>query len=789
MDNISLMYANSKKRQLLTDHSKGVAIIAQYACQKIGVTHPEFLKQVKWAGLFHDLGKAVTYFQDYMEVKLDDINAEIDIENYDAHKDSALHHEISWAYLSQKFHKEDFKLMLNVVYWHHARPLGTLGDYHSNAKDILSIPHIKDSIGCLDSLFEYLCTEYGIEVPEVRPRDLTNHVPNLFLKDNDYGVMDEYAEYFNEEAIILRACLVAADRFVSSLENRYLKQIVGLDIHQPDFSKILKILGWFKPSSKISISTTCPEGYDSTRFNAQVGCVKSITNQTTLIKAPAGYGKSLMGILWSHGKSGQIFWVCPRNGVALGVYDNIVRELRALNSDMSVELYYSGDIQKQHNTNNPHSFSADIVVTNIDNILLPSIKNRASRNMYKVLSGNIVFDEFHEFVCDEPIFSLFITLMKTRHQLLTNVNTLLLSATPSLIHKLFETSDKRIGVLPSENNHYAAGHGKPYDVVFLEKEREPTVLLGNQVIMSNSVKQAQYFYKKLGATHLTHSKFIKSDRDKKLSEILNIFGKSNKAKDKQESVSCALDLQAAHDISFKSGYISSMSPETTLQELGRINRWGEYPEASVNITSAMSRSCSSAITNLYDTKLHKNWCDYCRQIGNSQVTLDEVYLLYNKFNSENSEDIVEYLQTKYKKACEHLEDFYATKRRYYEELEQTGVDNFVISKSLRNTSLGRYITIQYNGTEKWLDPENVINISSQEYNNYRDKNLQEMSNSPYQVVKGLVNQGYVEYGSILDRMKSYKKCLDFDKLSKRSGTPYPWFVLTYDEELGIIEKN
>ena len=75
----------------------------------------------------------------------------------------------------------------------------------------------------------------------------------------------------------------------------------------------------------------------------------------------------------------KIIWVVPRNVIADGTYDSIIKELQKLKqTDVKVTLYRSGEIIKSnYNADEDSLEDADILVTNIDSILNRVIKNKS----------------------------------------------------------------------------------------------------------------------------------------------------------------------------------------------------------------------------------------------------------------------------------------------------------------------------------------------------------------------------------------------------------------------------
>jgi hypothetical protein len=140
---------------------------------------------------------------------------------------------------------------------------------------------------------------------------------------------DEDADEKNSEALFARTCLISADRIASSNP---------IDISDDEI-KVLINEATIRPF-EVDISNHCYFGNE--RFVKQSEIIDKI-ERTTQINAPAGFGKTLLGLLWNFKRGRKLIWVCPRNIVAESVYKSINEELDNFGIDfLSTELYLSG---------------------------------------------------------------------------------------------------------------------------------------------------------------------------------------------------------------------------------------------------------------------------------------------------------------------------------------------------------------------------------------------------------------------------------------------------------------
>ena len=274
------MIANSKGQNLI-DHSKAVAAVAREIAQLCG--YDERLQKIAyWAGLLHDIGKATKSFQDYLSSGQ---SAEEAI--------SPMHHEISWAYLVNNYGiaSNDNRLMFNAIYWHHARPLNDKYEYLKSRDEI--VDKIKDSdVKRISKLIE------SVELPEHGAvLDTGEDVPPLFYPDTRH-------ENINAELLAVRMCLISADRLVSQMSA---EEVAATACGTVSPGVCLPKNG--RPHVE---TIPCPAPYKPERFQIQLSCAQEVRkHRTTVVKAPAGFGKTMIGVLYTLLQGKQSYWVCP----------------------------------------------------------------------------------------------------------------------------------------------------------------------------------------------------------------------------------------------------------------------------------------------------------------------------------------------------------------------------------------------------------------------------------------------------------------------------------------------
>jgi len=767
------MIANSRGQDLIK-HLEMVALLGKKMGEKLCLSN-ELCEKIFYAGLLHDIGKVTDDFQNYMNILIGNQALIIDDDFIDPINSNPLHHEIGWAYLTQKFFDP---YILGSIYWHHSRPIHLSDNKkikYDTADDILYTLSDSDT-KALDNIWNILKSKITTTLPS--PYPMTMEIPSLFEKDGGQSNKNTNAEF-----MLIRGCVISADRYISSLSN-----IENINVN----NIIDQIL-----SGEIKGVPIKPPNYDNNRYNFQLDIVNSIKENTTIIKAPAGLGKTLIGILWSQKTKGKVVWVCPRNVVADTVYKNITKEIKALGLSCTIELFRTGSRQNFIGPDRPE-FCSDIIVTNIDTVMSPMVKNNVAGRLFTLYGANVVLDEFHEFVSDSPLFAAFVTYMRARHRV-SSSKTLLLSATPSLIQVLWDTADKKTQIIPNENEHCSAAHQGTYEICF--KDSFPSNPVKGSVLICNAVSSAQDNFKK-GYTHLIHHRYTDRDRQVIQENIYNSFEKHKKGVENGESLSAALVVQAAMDISFRELFDSVSSPESTLQRIGRVDRWGTFQNLSPKINffdMSSDKSEKGAINVTYDLKLQKLWVAFLKEKLNniSHINLNHLYKIYNKFNETYKKEILCYLIKKYQYGINGKNGNEFLGLVSFNPIKILGAEtikkNKISCKNLRSPDGSYFYTVALNTEKnKWLGPDDILSEGYELYNRYIENNKlnkELLENGPMLTrLKGLVNSGFSGWSKqSRGKNKMPSSLKDWFRRARNPETPLPDFSRKYDPVLGVIK--
>ena len=743
----------------LKEHSLIVKEYALKLLQKIvnNVSKERFIDIVKFSSLLHDIGKLTVNFQDFLEGK---------------RKTPGLkfrHNEIGWAFLS-KYLSEDLmsiekrEMLLNIVYWHHG--ISNQIQKHTDSEILESLD--KKSI---ENMIQYLTDIVGEKYVNSEI-DFIDSVKSPLFYVND-KILSKHSHSLN----LLRSIVVTADRNSSDFQS----------LSEVDFEE--EVDKYFRASEKTNITSSKFDG--SKRYELQ----KSIVNQieegkTTLVKATAGFGKTLLGLLWGLKTGQKQIWVVPRNAIAKSLYKSILEELENLNITTSVQLVLSGEIE---NSNCPElkEYESNILVTNIDNFLAPNFKNNIMDSSALLFGARVIFDEYHELVSDAPLMSLFVDIMRARN-LLTSCSTLLLSATPINCYNLWELGklnpERDTVILPNKEEHYPAAHTKKY-LIKVHKQAVDVLPNTNSLCIKNTVKSAQAEKKRGSYDMLIHSNFTEEQKDEMFDRLLKNYGKRSNPDMNKPNIIGTHILQASFDISFGTLYENVLSPESTVQRIGRVGRWGELDNCVINIIKDYSDQANSRGENkiksiLYNRNLSDLWFEYIYNWNNKEITLDELYVIYNKFNNDNHESINKYILEEYRNSKNYLHTIYPIKS----DIPANAKDNKSFtagSNKLRSVNNEIFYIVKHENGKDWVGhfSKQILKDIGEEFR--EDGNIYNRIIKTMKILRNN-NDSRFKYNDIIDTDKYGGNIDKIRKMAKKSTTPYIVYDRYYSDELGIV---
>lgn len=738
----------------LIEHSKNVAKFASSIAKNtlINKTH-ELIYIINITALLHDIGKSTKNFQDllYKRKRKD--------------KSKFRHNEIGWAFL-QRFLNVDEKYLKYIcdgVYWHHGIS-NKMNSY--SCSDILNSLS-EDDIEQMKSFLVSVLKEDNL-LKEGRVIDKDGNA--ILLKETPY-YYSKQKENENCYNTFIRNCVIPADRMVSELEENNCDL---LNINPDEYIQDI-----INSVSKYEIKKG--HSFEGERFNLQ----KEIAykeEKTSIIKAPAGFGKTVIGLLWFLLNKRKLIWVCPRNMIAEAVYKRIIEDAETLGINISVELFLKGEVRKT-TINNYNGFNADIIVTNIDNFLAPTINSSHSERLYFIHSCDVIFDEFHELISKgNALFASFVNIMQMRNRLTTS-KTRLLSATPDNIDFLWNSLGQKTSIFPNEDKHYQAAHKNKYLIKAIENQEIPKN--DCNLIILNSISQSQKVKHYDKKNFLIHSEFEDDAKEKKFSFLYKNYGKFSNYSCKDDVIGTHI-IQASLDISLANLYESVLSPNGTGQRCGRIDRDGKRLGGTICGFISNEMSEKRVVEILYDRNLQNLWFDFFyREYNGKKIDLDEFYRIYNSFHKKHNDTIKKHATSCYKDSLKCLSSIYPIKYNKLKndesiitagsnKLRSSGHEIFYIVKKYRSDAYSGPFSIQvYSGDFKkeFKEEGNILNKIKKVYKHLRDNNDIRFD------FNDLLNKG----------LKLHLE--DIKTASKKSNTPYVRFDKLYHEEFGIIKEN
>lgn len=763
---INKFFAHSDSQLTVKEHCDKVAEMSKTIAEKL-INHSnktKIIQNIELTAKLHDIGKFTLQFQksignpETKEIKI-------------SQKSKFRHNEIGWAFLKRylkdipsEYKIDEIKLddILSRVFWHH----GISNNLKNRITDILDTISDDD----IDSMLNYLESVVGNNY--IFEKSNNNEVPEYFILEEEEE--DKLSNHFR---FLIGSCVVSADRLVSSMNSN----------SKIDNVKIINSI--LNRKSGIKNNKTPYNG--SSRFIEQLDIISKLSQKTTIIKAPAGFGKTLLGLInWVNNSDRKLIWVCPRNAVAESVYLNILEELKTFDINASCQLYLTGEVKKQYQTKKFLSgFDTDIIVTNIDNFLTPTVDNSNMDKLFLLLSSNVIFDEFHELVGKPALFSCFTTIMNVRHNM-TSTQTLLLSATPISMNYLWDKAEKTL-ILPNEQSHYNAVHTKTFEIHILEESDIFLDKSKNNLIIYNSIKNSQWVYHRHKCDLLVHSAYEDEDKKNRLNKIYEDYNKKSSRTLNKINVASGPIIQSSFDISLLNLYESPASPEYTLQRIGRIERWGDYSNMetpTINIINTMDDfSENKTIEISYTRELRLLWFNYLKPLNHKKLTLDDLYRVYNDFQLKYKDKIKKFVESVHSESQQRLSQLYPIKFKNKEDDSIKGRKNKIKtagSNKLRTTNNEIFFI-----AKKFKSSEYSNAMSCQIYGNDFSETFNETNISYVDMIKAmksLKNDKRFDYSEILSN-KKFQNIDTIRKMAKKSNTPYIRTDKTYHPVYGLID--
>ena len=795
--NTDILLAKSKLNGELSliEHTKGVINITHYVLSYFFkksnllndniVSYSKLEKGIISAAALHDIGKCCEVFQKY--VKNPASCKKIFCKDKDESVEPLIitHNILSWAFALTNTELCKYSWALSAILYHHV-VYGHLSETY--ARDVM-IDMSEDEKNTFNNFLEkinvYLKERFDFSIQHDDSNDgmkmaketLLYH--NIHLKENHLNLDEELDE--NTLYIISRSVLIYADRLASSypeysemfanndteLIKKLLEEILNCnDIPDDNY------LEWAYKNGKPT--------YDIYRLKEQNALMDEIDKcNNNIINASAGFGKTLIGLRWIMRNKKRVLWVTPRNVIANGTYDSIISELDTMgySNRISVGLLLQGE----YICGNEDS---DIIVTNIDNFLSMMVKNNLSHNLVKELAGNVIFDEYHEFLCEQPLFAAFISYAYTRTNW-TNSKSLFLSATAIRFDDYFcwdKDNVKFIRPKAYNGDMKVKIHINKYNDI---NEFYLPEVNKDSLVITHTVKQAQTIYKNvsqnLNDTSLLHAMFTDTRRKEIEDMLYKTHGKKSPV-EQRNAVIGTNALSTGLNISAHNIYDFIINPEDTIQRgCGRGGRFGEKEYDCVNYHVCIlenNNSSKTFISRTYNKDLYFKWYKMIEDYNGKIITKDKIYELYDEFYSNNETLFSEYIYNTFSKSAACLKHFfpYATHRK-----DKSKPDRKKISKSYSYRGEGNsiYVTARYTDNDDLVCEPIVIDAMRIPDNEKTEKEAQKYH--------------YNEFKKNSDKSfkhiyKGWHACFpeDWFRMALSYETPLSLYFARYNDEIGLI---
>lgn len=677
-------YANTHL-QALAEHLFAVGYISQQLFKSV-VNNDENsnLATVAFlAGCLHDIGKLDPEFQKWVKKQKqkdpDEDGQHIDSSSFSFEKHPR-HNEISLLLFnifegqSNCLNSEQKEALQHIIYWHHAKPFRKNDDFTGSQKTyeyllknigveqftillsnvtkiIKSIQQIVTRYNLINISLEKFCS-WDTEKNSGDIEDIIRYNPN----GNAYPAFKTYSETeannfdklkgkINKSAQhnLLRACVISADRLVSSL--------TAMDLHDLIQEQRLDEVLLEKQETISNLTLHIVDGIskfpNSERSQKQneVALALAKVPEIAVLAGAAGCGKTKIALEWAKlTDAQQIIWVCPRVQICQGIFQELIDTYLP---DANIEIF-TGEFKFTNEWNTPtkeeNYFSGDVVVTTIDQILGAITTHTNVNSLLPFVNAHVVFDEYHEYIGMEIFNLLFAELIANKNMRCKNdKRTLLVSATPhySYLADILDIENRDVIEMPSFNTSQYRIQFVKYD----EKDPLNNPFYQNYAnktfVISNTAKTAQLSYlfqKEAEDSLLFHSKYKRSDKKYLFSEVYESFKQDGVQK--YEVLRAGPIVQASLNISCNHMLSEMSTPENILQRLGRLDRFGNNSEINVlrvAITDDIMRgkqtgSSAKFLASLNGLQSATAWYNYLADtLNDKNFQLPELYQLYKKF--------------------------------------------------------------------------------------------------------------------------------------------------------------
>lgn len=652
-----------------------------------------FWKLLRFACLYHDIGKVYTPFQNIILKKLGKTLKPTSF-TYDYIK----HEQLSLAFFPSKemnLTKEEKKLLYQTIFYHHERENFNL-NYEMIDKIIKEdfMPHI-------DSIKEELQQDLDIVFPE--------------------KLSSVYIEY------------VKPIKRITFLEPLYIEYCLlkGL-LHRLDHSSSAHIV--VEETTPDNVADFTENSMNHKHFNLndiQIYC-KNNSNENLILIGSTGIGKTEAALMWSN--NSKTFFTLPIRISINAIYDRIYKDI----GFKHVGLLHSGalDYLKENyefeNTdlmyNQSKNFAMKLTVCTIDQIFPFVFKYKGYEKIYATFSySKIIIDEIQAY--SPEIVAILIKGIEMIHKI--GGKFLIMTAT---LPRIYKDKFKELGI-PFKEEKFL----KPVmrhkisikDMNILDDLSFISNLARNSkvLIIANTVNKSIEIYQSLknifiGEINLLHSRFIEQDRSKK-EEAIKEF--SNKREEKGIWITTQI-VEASLDIDFDYLFTEMSTLDSLFQRLGRCYRKREYDLSIPNVYVYNKEISGIGAKSVYDEDIYSKSINLLYEHNNTLLSEeDKVEMVDRLYSKENIKETKFYKEfTAGLAVLNNIMDYDTSKSDAQKLLRK--IDNItVIPKSVYENNLGLFE--QYESIKDFKEKNQLLrkitnlstNISKYQSIHFKDK--------------------------------------------------------------------
>ena len=742
---LNKIYANTNG-QRLDQHLFSVGYLAKKLIELIVPDDANLAESVYIAGVWHDIGKIDDNFQTWLIKELKKQKKYKDISDEGEHIDKSTgnfswqkyprHNELSLLLFEILFdsdlNKESLERVKHAIYWHHAKPLR---DKKNEFKNVVTVYNkiedfekkyfeICDKLQGVFESVSVLANEYETEPVELRKinriqvEDIEAEIEGVDLPIyKRYSIKESIKGYrlnigFNAKNNLARTAIVTADRLISKLTSEALEEHISNKTLENLLDEALH-----KERGLGSAIQECLDGFEarypnSVRNEKQKETAIELSDEEIsigVLNGPAGCGKTKIALEWAkntHAK--KIYWICPRVQVCEGIYTDLSTLEYLPNTHIEIvtgEIKRSRIDGKEYETVEGKEFSADIVITTIDQIVNSITTHKDITTFMDFMNAHVVFDEYHEYISMKGFNLLFAELIeakKYQQEEEKPPNTLMVSATPNPLFVkefLHLNKDNIIGMESFNDRHYKIEFQEYNDKDSASNPLMRKIDNKNTFVISNTAITAQrgfVEYQKYENSILFHSKFTKKDKEYLFNEVFESFKKEGSKK--YDVLRSGPVVQASLNITCNKMISEMAHAENFLQRLGRLDRFGKSSEINLyniaiteGVKQGKSKDGSSRFLHELDTlQSAKVWYEFLvNNLTKECYTINEIYTLYERFYDDESsrEKIMQDLVSSLKKSVETIDNKVLDPKSFPNKKKQEKGGVKIKKNSLRGDSL------------------------------------------------------------------------------------------------------